>query len=74
MENNKELTPEQFELIATLIRSREPVRSAAYLVLVDGLENRQAIAGKGISDQSISNTVRRFRDVHKMIHKAYITT
>lgn len=36
------MTPEQFDLIAELIRSREPARSAARLVLVEGMEKAAA--------------------------------
>lgn len=69
-----ELTEEQFNLIAELIRSREPPRTAAYMVLVEGKSNKQALAAlaeSGLSGQSLSNTLTRFRKTHQAIVVAY---
>lgn len=67
----KELTNEQFDLIAELIRSKEPPRTAAKMVLVDGETNKKAIVATGLSGQSVSNTLGRFRKAHKAICEAY---
>ena len=55
------MTPEQFDAIATLISSRESVTSAVRRVLVDGVANIEAAVEYGISRQSVSNTLARFR-------------
>lgn len=66
-----ELTSRQFELIAALIRSKGPTRAAARLVLVDGKSNQDAIAATGLSGQSVSNTLGRFRQAHRAICEVY---
>lgn len=66
-----ELTKKQFDLIAELIRSKEPPRTAAHLILVKGKSNQEAIAATGLSGQSVSNTLGRFRRAHLAILKAY---
>lgn len=66
-----ELTKKQFNLIAKLIQSKEPPHTAAFLVLVKGKGNQEAIAVTGLSAQSVSNTLGRFRRTHKEIWEAY---
>ena len=65
------MTPDQFEVIAELIRSREPVKTAAKFVLVDGMSNIDAATEMGLSAQSVSNTVSRFRATDVKIRSAY---
>ncbi len=67
----KELSKAQFDLIARLIRSREPVRTAAYLVLVKGKSNQDAMNVTGVSAASLSNTLTRYRTHHAEILKVY---
>lgn len=66
-----ELKKAEFDLIASLIRSREPARTAAYLILVRGKSNQQAMADTGLSAASVSNTLGRFRLAHEKICKVY---
>lgn len=66
-----ELTKKQFDLIADMMRSREPARTAAYMVLVQGRTNQQAIAKTELSPASVSNTLGRYRETHKKICKVY---
>lgn len=66
-----ELTKKQFDLIAKLIQSKEPPRTAAYLVLVKGRSNQEAIAETGLSPQSVSNTLGRYRRTHQEILSVY---
>lgn len=66
-----ELTKKQFDLIAKLIQSKEPARTAAFIVLVKGKGNQAAIAETGLSAQSVSNTLGRFRRTHKEIYLVY---
>jgi DNA-directed RNA polymerase specialized sigma24 family protein len=65
------MTLEQFEIIAKLIRSREPVKTAVRLVLVNGMPNVEAAAEVGTSPQSVSNTLARFRAADREIRVAY---
>ena len=66
-----ELSQEIFDVIAGLIRSRDPVRTAAMLVLVKGKSNQEAIKATGVSAASVSNTLTRFRQANDKIKKAY---
>ena len=66
-----ELTKKQFDLIASLIRSREPARTAAHLILVRGKSNPDAMAATGLSAASVSNTLGRYREAHKKICNVY---
>lgn len=68
-----ELTKKQFDLIAKLIQSKEPPKTAAFMVLVKGKGNQEAIAATGLSAQSVSNTLGRFRRTHKAISDVYKT-
>lgn len=65
------MTPSQFYAVAQSIRSREPVRTAARLVLVDGVRPGEAAAQAGVSPQSCSNTVTRIRSAHALMVGAY---
>jgi transposase len=62
----------KFELLARLLRSRGPVRAAAKLVLVDGKRNADAARETGVSTQSVSNTVQRFRSEDEAIRQVYL--
>ncbi len=55
------LTAPQFCCIADFIRARDPARTAAYMVLVDGNSNQEAMDATGISPASLSNTLTRYR-------------
>ncbi len=69
-----ELTKKEFDLIASLIRSREPARTAAYLVLVRGKSNPDAMAATALSAASVSNVLTRYRHAHERIRKVYAKT
>ena len=57
----------EFDLIAELIRSRDPARAAARLVLVNGYAYDQAATESGCKYTSVTNTVYRFLATHKKI-------
>lgn len=67
----------EFDVIAGLIRSRDPSRSAARLVLVDGMTMTQAAKstfndeGKALSAQMVNNTITRIKAAHALICEAY---
>ena len=53
------MTGEQFDTIARMIRAREPARSAARLVLVDGLTQADAARTHKMEPNALNNAVRR---------------
>lgn len=65
------MTPEQFEVVADLIRSREPAKSAARMILLEGAREVDAAAATGIARSSAHNTATRFRAAHAKILAAY---
>lgn len=65
------MTPDEFEVIAKLISSREPTKSAARRVLVDGVAPAGAAREVDLAAQSVSNTLRRFRNAEALILTAY---
>lgn len=65
------MTDEEFEVVAELIGSREPARSGAKLVLVNGIGPADAAREVGLLPQSVSNTVRRIRAADEKILTAY---
>ena len=62
----------QFNVVAKLLRSREPVKTAARLVLVEGHARKEAMAATGVSGSAISHAVTRYREAHRLIVGAYI--
>lgn len=66
-----ELTPAQFDLVARLLQSKEPARTAGRLVLVDGKSVSEAVAATGVLQPSVSRLVRRCRETHLAILHAY---
>lgn len=65
------MTLDEFEVIAKLISSREPTRSAARRVLVDGVAPAEAAREIDVVPQSVSNTLRRFRSAEASILTVY---
>lgn len=62
---------EEFTLIAKLLRSKDPVRTAAMLVLVDGKTGVEAAHATGVSPSSVSNSIKRFRNTDAEIRRVY---
>lgn len=67
-----QLTPAQFFALAQLLRSRDPPRTAARLVLVNGWSPATAAHEAGCSPSSASNAVARFLRAHALIAGAYL--
>lgn len=66
------MTPEQFDVIAKLIRSRGgPAEQGARFVLVDGMPGIHAAALVDASPASISHAVRRYREAEELIESAW---
>lgn len=66
-----EMTQAQFEVVAELLRSREPVRTAAKLVLLDGKTTKDAAAATGMQPNAVSNALTRYRNAHAKLLVAY---
>jgi hypothetical protein len=75
VEANRGMTENQFIVCSRLIRSRNgAVQQAAKLILVHGANAEQARLLLGelhLTDQQISNAVRRFERAHSLILSAY---
>lgn len=67
------MTAEQFEALATLLRSRGPSREAARLVLVEGYARKDAAQATGLEGASVSGAVKRFKKADALINTAYGT-
>jgi hypothetical protein len=65
------MTPAQFWALAQIARTSEPTRSAARMVLVDGIAPSVAAEAAEISRQSCSNAVGRLRRAHALLADAY---
>lgn len=66
-----EMTQAQFEVVAELLRSREPVRTAARLVLVEGVTTKDAAGAAGMQPNAVSNALSRYRNAHSKLLVAY---
>ena len=65
------MTPEQFDALARLTRAREPARTAARRVLVDGICQADAAREQSMSASALGNSVRRYREFDALIRDAY---
>jgi len=65
------MTSAQFEILAQLTRAREPAKTAARAVLLDGITPADAARLTGLSPQSVSNTVGRYRGFDAAVRDAY---
>lgn len=65
------MTPAQFEVVAELLRSREPVRTAVRLVLVEGATTKVAAEVAGMQPNAVSNALGRYRNAHRKLVVAY---
>lgn len=66
-----EMTLEQFEVLAELLRSREPVKTAARLVLLEGVSTKAAAAATGMKSNAVSNALGRYRRAYKKVATAF---
>ena len=65
------MTGEQFDVLAQLTRAREPARSAAKRVLVDGISQADAAREFDMSPSALGNAVRRYRGFDAEVRAAY---
>jgi len=69
-----EVNEKQFEVLVKILRSKDPAKKAARMVLVDGRAIKDAVAETRMHQPSVSKTVKRFREKHRMIVSAYVLT
>lgn len=62
---------ELFDALAKLLRSRNPSKEAARLVLVEGLTRKDAAEKTGLAGPSVSGVVKRFREADALMREAY---
>lgn len=66
-----ELTATEFDVVAKLLQSKEPAKTAARMVLVEGVSPAEAARVAGVLPPSVSRAVRRCRETHDFILSAY---
>jgi hypothetical protein len=65
------MTARQFEAIANLLGSHEPIRTAASMVLVDGWRIIEAAMAVNSNSKVLGQAVRRMQTAHTLLTKAY---
>lgn len=66
-----QLTPHRFHVLATLLRSPELVKKAAWIVLVEGGTVTDAVSATGLLQPSVSRTIKRYLEKHALIQEGY---
>ncbi len=66
-----ELTKEEFAVVSIVLQTKEPTRTAARLVLVDGRTVTEAVIATECLQPSVSRVVRRCRETHEFILTGY---
>lgn len=65
------MTKQEFELIARLLKSKEPVISGVYQVLFDNSTNADAARNVGATPQAVHRSTKRFLALHKDICETF---
>lgn len=65
------MTKTEFDLIARLLKSKEPVISAVQLVIFEGAPNADAARAVGCTPQAVHRSTKRFIALHKEICAAF---
>lgn len=65
------MTKTEFDLIARLLKSKEPVISAVRLVIFKGVANADAARAVGCTPQAVHRSTKRFLALHKEICEAF---
>jgi hypothetical protein len=65
------MTPEQFEVVSKLIRSRDPVKSALKRVIFDGVTPTIAAQEFNLFPTSVFNSKRRYEAADTLIRGVY---
>jgi hypothetical protein len=65
------MTKQQFDFLARLLKSKEPVTTGARLVLLHGVPNADAARTAGATPQSVHRSAKRFAELHEEILATY---
>ncbi len=65
------MTEAQFDFIARLIRSKDPARQGARLVLIHGVPNAEAARSVGTTPQTVHRAASRIAEEHAEAHKLF---
>jgi hypothetical protein len=65
------MTRQEFELIARLLKSKEPVISAVGLVLFNDMANADAARTVGCTPQAVHRSTKRFLALYKEICETF---
>lgn len=65
------MTKTEFNLIARLLKSKEPVISAVRLVIFEDTANADAARAVGCTPQAVHRSTKRFQTLHKEICAAF---
>lgn len=68
------MTKSEFDLIARILRSKEPVITGVRLVIFDKFDNAQAARAVEITPQALHRSTKRFLAMHADICKAFKKT
>lgn len=69
--NAMKMTEAQFDFIARLIRSKDPARQGAKLVLIHGVPNAEAARSIQATPQTVHRAAARIAEEHKEARKLY---
>jgi hypothetical protein len=64
----------EFDLVARLLKSKEPVISAVRMIVFDGVANADAARQVGVTPQAVHRSTKRFLALHKEICDAFKKT
>lgn len=65
------MTEAQFEYIADMIRSKDPARQGARLVILHDVPNAEAARSVGVAPQSVHRAAKRIAEVHDELRRHY---
>lgn len=65
------MTLTEFDLIARLLKSKEPIISAVRMVIFEGVANAEAARAVGCTPQSVHRSTKRFMALHEEICSAF---
>ena len=74
MFSEKSMTLVEFDLIARLLRSKEPAISAVRLVVFEKVNNAEAARRVGMTPQAVHRSTKRFLALHEDISKVFKMT
>ena len=65
------MTSKEFDLVAQLLKSRDPVISGVRLVFFKKVTNAEAARKVGVTPQALHRSAKRLQSLHNQIVEAY---